>query len=336
MSDPRGDRLFKHIFHNRPGPLMSLLNSFLPLEHPIVEIEYLPEELHEDSPDGRLSILDVRCHDTRGRQFIVEMQLQQTSFLLHRLVWNAARVLMRQLEKGSRFEALQPVYTLCLLEPHLVSQSTDWVHHYDTRSLTPEAPIMPGLHFTIVELRKWMKKGTFDKRDIRDGWMTFFHKPDTMKDIYTPEEQQEYDEIFQAVKAWDLSRYSYKELCIMDRKVYDYMTHESFVHYYYTEGKKAGMEVGFQQGLEQGLEQGREQGLREGLEQGLEQGRQEGAKEWSRFGAEYGAEYGAVQGFFKAMQLSRLIRDKPDITDEEIARATGLPVDQVQQARSMF
>lgn len=316
MSDPRRDRIFKHIFHNRPEALKSLLNSFLPLEHPIVGIEYLPEELHDDSPDGRLSILDVRCRDSMGRQFIVEMQMQHTPFLLQRLVWNAARVMIRQLGKGSRYAEVQPVYTLCLLEPHLIADSPDWVHHFDTRSQTPEAPIMPGLHFTIVELRKWMEKGNFDKRDIRHGWMAFFHKPAAMKDIYTPEEQQEYDEIFQAVKAWDLTRYSYEELCIMDRKLDDYMTHNSFVDFYYSEGKTAGMQEGFQQGLEQGRQEG------------LEQGRLEGS--------EYGASHGAVQGFLMAMQLMRTLREHPEMSDEDIARSLGIPADEVRRARTIL
>jgi len=332
MSDPRCDRIFKHIFHNRPESLKSLLNSFLPLEAPIATIEYLPEELHDDHPEGRLSILDVRCRDTRGRQFIVEMHMQHTPFLLQRLLWNAARVLMRQLKKGGRFEALQPVHTLCLLEPHLVSQSTEWVHHYDTRSLTPEAPVMPGLHFTIVELRKWMERGTFDKKDNRDGWMTFFHKPAAMKDIYTPEEQKEYDEIFQAVNAWDLTRHSYEELCIMDKKIDIYMTHESFVYDYYEEGQKAGMEAGLRQGRQEGLEQGRQEGLEHGRRAGYEQGREEGAKEGSRFGAEYGVMF----GFLKVVQLKRFFRDSPEMTDEEIARATGIPTDHVREAREVL
>lgn len=186
MSDPRKDRICKHIFHNRPEALKSLLNSFLPLEHPIVGMAHMPEALHNDSPDGRLSILDVRCRDSTGRQFIVEMQMQHTPFLLQRLVWNAAPVMTRQLEKGSRFAEVQPVFTLCLLEPRLIPNAADWIHHFYTRSQTPEAPIMPGLHFTIVELRKWIEKGNFNKRDIRHGWMAFFHKPAAMKDIYTP------------------------------------------------------------------------------------------------------------------------------------------------------
>jgi predicted transposase/invertase (TIGR01784 family) len=307
MSDPRRDRIFKHSFHNRPEALKSLLNSFLPWEHPIVGIEYLPEELHDDSPDGRLSILDVRCRDSMGRQFIVEMQMQHTPFLLQRLVWNAARVMIRQLGKGSRYAVVQPDYTLCLLDPHLIPGSPDWIHHFDTRSQTPEAPIMPGLHFTIVELRKWMEKGNFDKRDIRHGWMAFFHKPAATKDIYTPEEQQEYDEIFQAVKAWDLSRYSYEELCIMDRKLDDYMTHNAFVDFYYSEGRTAGMQEGFQQGLEQGRKQGFEQGRKE-----------------------------AFQGFLMAMQLMRTLREHPEMSDEDIARTIGIPADEVKQARTIL
>jgi predicted transposase/invertase (TIGR01784 family) len=93
MFNPRSDRLFKHIFYNQPKSLMHLLNCFLPLSKPIVSLEYLPEELHDDVEEGRLGIVDVRCMDSEGRQFIVEMQVRRVSALLHRLVWNAARIL---------------------------------------------------------------------------------------------------------------------------------------------------------------------------------------------------------------------------------------------------
>ena len=39
MTNPRNDRIFKQIFHHHPRSLMHLLNAFLPLQDPIVEVE---------------------------------------------------------------------------------------------------------------------------------------------------------------------------------------------------------------------------------------------------------------------------------------------------------
>jgi hypothetical protein len=41
-------------------------------------------------------------------------------------------------------------------------------------------------------------------------------------------------------------------------------------------------------------------------------------------------------GFLKVVQLKRFFRDSPEMTDEEIARATGIPTDHVREAREVL
>jgi predicted transposase/invertase (TIGR01784 family) len=243
-SDPRSDRIFKHIFNNLPNALMHLLNSFLPLPHPIVSIEYMPQELHGENDEHRLGIVDVRCRDVIGRSFIVEMQIQKTPFLLQRLVWNASRLLSRVPTKGGGFSGIQPVYTLCILDEKLTIANDQWIHHYQLRSNTPDAPLMEGLNFTIVELRKWAELGNFDKGDPKHAWMLFFTKPDVMSEVYTAEERANMKEMFDAVQAWDLTRYTEQELWQMDRKIDNMMIVESLAVMYFDQGKETGKELG--------------------------------------------------------------------------------------------
>jgi len=44
----------------------------------------------------------------------------------------------------------------------------------------------------------------FDKRDPRNAWMMFFTNPGAMRQVYTPEEQANLKEVFDAVDAWEL------------------------------------------------------------------------------------------------------------------------------------
>ena len=75
--DPKADLTFKKVFGEHPDLVMSFLNALLPLEagEEIEDIEYLPAELVPENPLRKDSIVDVRCRDRQGRQFIVEMQL---------------------------------------------------------------------------------------------------------------------------------------------------------------------------------------------------------------------------------------------------------------------
>lgn len=243
-TDPKNDRVFKHIFHNHPRALMHLLNSFLPLIHPIVDLEYMPEELHDDLGEGRLGIVDVRCRDSLGRTCIVEMQIRKIPMMMQRMLWNAARLLSRQPSKGGSFRGLQPVYTLCLLDQPLAMNEEDWIHHYQVQSDTSSIPVIEGLHFTIVEIQKWLKLGKFDKGDARHAWMLFFTQPDAMKQVYTPEERAKLEEMFEAVDAWDLTRHTENELWVMDKKIDIMLTTELVAEVSFEEGREAGIEVG--------------------------------------------------------------------------------------------
>ena len=65
------------LFGKHPHLCIRLLNSLLPLKdnEPIETIEFLPAELVPAIPLLKRTIVDVRCKDTKGRQFIVEMQM---------------------------------------------------------------------------------------------------------------------------------------------------------------------------------------------------------------------------------------------------------------------
>ena len=248
-TDLRRDRIFKHIFHNHPRALIHLLNTFLPLTYPIVELEYMPEELHDDLGEGRLGIVDVHCRDTLGRTCIVEMQIRKIPMMEQRLLWNAARLLSRQPEMGGTFKGLQPVYTLCLLDHSLFDDQDDWIHHYHLQTSNGSGPIMQGLHFTFVEIRKWLEFGNFDKDDPKDAWMLFFTQPEAMKQIYTPEEKAKLKDMFEAVNAWDLTQYTETELLVMHKKIDIMLTTELVAEVSFGEGLQAGIEEGKQKGL---------------------------------------------------------------------------------------
>lgn len=111
---PTADLTFKKVFGEHPDLMMSLLNAMLPLPEgeEVTEIEYLPTEMVPDTPIKKNSIVDVRCREKNGRQFIVEMQLEWTTNFMQRVLFNASKAYVRQLDKNEHYEVLQPVYAL--------------------------------------------------------------------------------------------------------------------------------------------------------------------------------------------------------------------------------
>ena len=116
--NPKADLTFKKVFGEHPNLIKSLLNALLPFERPedeIDEIEYLAPELVPDTPLKKNSIVDVRCKDKQGRQFIVEMQILWSPAFMQRVLFNASKAYVRQLGGTGKYELLQPVYSLNLV-----------------------------------------------------------------------------------------------------------------------------------------------------------------------------------------------------------------------------
>ena len=128
--DPKADLTFKKVFGEHPDLITSLLNALLPLpeDGQIVSIEYLPPEIVPDDPLHKDSIVDVRCKDQNGRQFIVEMQMIWSPDYNQRALFNAAKAYSRELPAGGNYRNLKTVYSLNLLNDNLDLDVPQWYH----------------------------------------------------------------------------------------------------------------------------------------------------------------------------------------------------------------
>jgi hypothetical protein len=99
-----------------------------------------------------------------------------------------------------------------------------------------------------------VKLGNFDKDDDQHAWMLFFTQPEAMKQVYTPEERSKLEAMFEAVDAWDLTRYTENELWVMDKKIDVMLTTELVAEVSYGEGKEAGLQEGVGIGKSQIME----------------------------------------------------------------------------------
>jgi predicted transposase/invertase (TIGR01784 family) len=163
--DPKNDLVFKRIFGEHKHLCMSLLNSMLPFEkgQEIIDLEYLPGELIPELIGYRHSIIDVRCKDSFGRQFLVEMQIRYTKQFNDRMLYNVCKAYTRQLEKSEDFGRLKPVYALIFLDTNM-NDLASYYHHY--KILDKENPNhqLKGIEFIFVELRKFKPTNIAEKR----------------------------------------------------------------------------------------------------------------------------------------------------------------------------
>ena len=306
--DPKADLTFKKVFGEHKDLLISLVNALLPLpdDGQVVQVEYLTPEMVPDTVLGKNSIVDVRCRDSKGRQFLVEMQMLWTPAFRQRVLFNASKAFVRQLERRRQYELLQPVYSLNLVNQAFLKDYPDeFIHNYNIVHDLHSREVIEGLHFTFVELPKF-KPQTVMQKKMAVLWLRFLTEinEDTKQ---VPQELLDNPETSKALESVRESAMTESELWAYE-DFWDKVAAEQLL---IDDSNKISRQQGREEGLAEGLEKGREKGLAEGLEKGRSEGLEQGRAEERR-------------------ETARRLRDM-GLPPEQVARGSGLTMDELQQ-----
>jgi predicted transposase/invertase (TIGR01784 family) len=212
--DPKVDLAFKRVFGEHKDLLRSFLNALLPLpeDAPIEDLEYLtPEQVPEVPGLYKNSIVDVKCRDTKGRTFIVEMQMLWSASFEQRMVFSASQAYVKQLRKGRDYDHLQPVYALALTNEIFDHLSDHFYHHYQIVNMQhPNKRILHGLQFIFIELPKF-KPVTITEKRMQIKWLRFMNEVDETGDTLSDDLHQD-SEIQAALQLLETASFTDSEL----------------------------------------------------------------------------------------------------------------------------
>ena len=262
--DPKADLTFKKIFGEHEELLISLLNALLPLkeDEQVEEVEYLSPELVPDNYVGKNSIVDVRCKDVMGRQFLVEMQMLWTPAFQQRVLFNASKAFVRQLDKRRRYELLQPVYSLNLVnEVFMKDYPDEFIHNYNIVHDLHDDKLIKGLHFTFIELPKF-KPQTIMEKKMAVLWLKFLTQIDEDTTV-VPQDLLDNPETSKALETVEEAAMTKSELLAYD----DFWDKVGAERLLFIDSNKISREKGFAKGRAVGLEEGRQEGRQEGREE---------------------------------------------------------------------
>ena len=211
--DPKADLTFKKVFGEHPELVKSLLNALLPFkseEEEIISVTYLTPEMVPQTPTRKYSIVDVRCEDAQGRQFIVEMQMVWSVEFKQRVLFNASKAYVKQLNRGEDYSLLKPVYSLNLVNEVFEPELDDYYHYYHLVHEEHTEKVIDGLHLVFVELPKFTPH-TFTEKKMQVLWLRYLTEIDeNTKEI--PAELLANPEIAKAVSEIEESAYTEEEL----------------------------------------------------------------------------------------------------------------------------
>ena len=255
--NPKADLTFKRVFGEHPDLVMSLLNALLPLKKgaEITEIEYLPAEMVPENPLRKYSIVDVRCKDKQGRQFLAEMQMLWSPEFYQRVLFNASKAYVRQLDKGETYELLQPVYSLNLVNDIFEPELEGYYHHYELVHVEHSDKVIDGLQLIFVELPKFTPHNYAEKK-MQVLWLRYLTEINE-RTREVPEELLSNPEINKALTELEESAFTEEQL-------------DGYEHFW--DGISVEKTI-YNSAIRKGLAEGEAKGKAEGLAEGLAKGK---------------------------------------------------------------
>lgn len=245
--DPKADLTFKKVFGEHKDLLVSFLNALLPLRpgHEIVSIEYLPPELVPLNPDKKDTIVDVRCQDKNGRQFLVEMQMYWTDMFKRRTLYNTCKAYARPLKKGEDYGEVKPIYTLSLINDVAFPELPDeFYHEFVPMNRHHCDEIIEDFEMIFVELPKF-KPSSWQERKMAVLWLRFLTEIDESTKE-TPAELASDALVSKALELVEEAGYSDAELLAID-KYWDQISRERTLE---SAAERRGLERGRAEGAQ--------------------------------------------------------------------------------------
>ena len=163
-----------------------------------------------DNPLRKNSIVDVRCKDKMGRQFLVEMQMIWSPEFKQRVLFNASKAYARQINIGEQYELLQPVYSLNLVNEVFEPGFEGYYHHYQMIHLENSDKVIDGLELVFVELPKFSPHNYTEKK-MQVLWLRYLTEINE-KTREVPEELLANPEVKKAVNALEESAFTEAQL----------------------------------------------------------------------------------------------------------------------------
>lgn len=183
---PRSDIVFKKLFGTvaNKDVLISFLNSITKRGDGdrIVDVEFNDPSNHLETLRQKFSIVDVRCRDEKGNQYILEMQNQSYHNFVKRAQFYVACGLSGQLKVSEDYAKILPVIFVGIVDFVLFARHTRFESHHaylDTKDFVQD---LAASEYHFIELSKFNKK-EHELESEMDKWVYFLKNAENEETI---------------------------------------------------------------------------------------------------------------------------------------------------------
>ena len=220
---------------------MTLLNRLLGLK--LVSVQYLPNERLGLTEEDNKSFFDVYCKDSRGRRFLIEMQMWSQHYFHKRAVYysslsvqDQARLEKQALKKEGRAwdYYFAPVYQISFLNfPNTIVDTKEeganpYISHYVYRSKDTGKELEDETNIIFIDLQKFRKKWE-ECENSCEQWLYSIKNMHLLrtipKGLTDPELIELYNEAHFA--GWPAEKRAHYEKLVMNRNDYENILYEN-------------------------------------------------------------------------------------------------------------
>ena len=211
------DFAFKKIFASEEDKdlLIALLNIFLKkkLAHPITNVVIKNPYIAGQTKGNRDANLDIRCRDSKGNSFIVEMQVGWQTYFIKRSLYYSSMAIVESNKKGRDWDFNYPnVYSLNFLDFKLnFGKNNDDIVQYISFSNEEHPEIRYDYeNFVFVRLPEF-KKELSECKTLRDKLLFFLCNSHKLKEQPESLRGKFFDKLFDVAKIANFTRDEYSE-----------------------------------------------------------------------------------------------------------------------------
>jgi predicted transposase/invertase (TIGR01784 family) len=303
--NPFTDFGFKKLFGEEVNKdlLVDFLNSLLPEKHRIKDLSYKKTDQLGESLVDRRAVFDIYCQSEAGDKFIVELQKAKQNFFKDRSVFYATFPIREQADRGEWNFELAAVYCIGILDFVFEEdkENPDYLHRVQLKDQR-NAVFFDKLTFIYLEMPKFEKRED-DLETANDRWLYFIKNLSEFDHIPERLRNRIFEKAFQQA---EIAQFQPEQREAYEKSLKYYRDIKNVVDTSFGEGFEEGRMTGLEEGKQMGLEEGKQMGLEEGKQMGLEEGK-----------------------YHEKLSIARNLLSL-GFSVEQIAQATGLSLQQVE------
>jgi predicted transposase/invertase (TIGR01784 family) len=211
--NPKINLVFKKIFGTEQNKniLKSLINSVLPKDEQIVEVTIKNPYNETDFVGNKLSVVDIKATDEKGRWYDIEIQVKEQKFYGKRAIFYLSEIYSNQLSESDNYDKLRKTIIISILDFNYFTNDKRYFRRCSYKDFET-GEFYPELNFAdlyFVELKKFDNELKNIKTTL-DRWITFLNKATEYDRETIPNELRE-PEIMQAFDTIETMSLNVKE-----------------------------------------------------------------------------------------------------------------------------